>query len=73
MTKDNDWKDRLRLSGQAATTKVKALDLGLRTGAALALCGMVAEGETIIEDAWQIDRGYDGFVEKVKSLGGKVG
>jgi UDP-N-acetylglucosamine 1-carboxyvinyltransferase len=56
--------------GKLTAAKVKALDL--RAGAALALCGMVAEGETIIEDAWQIGRGYAGFVEKVKGLGGNV-
>ena len=58
-------------SGKLKGTQVKALDL--RAGAALALCGMVAEGETMIEDAWQIDRGYDGFVGKLRSLGGDVG
>ncbi|WP_045217633.1 hypothetical protein [Desulfonatronovibrio magnus] len=57
--------------GKLQGAKVKALDL--RAGAALALCGMVADGETVIEDAWQIERGYDGFVEKVRSLGGDVG
>lgn len=50
--------------------KVKALDL--RAGAALALCGLVAEGETIIQDAWQIDRGYESFVEKLQNLNGMV-
>jgi UDP-N-acetylglucosamine 1-carboxyvinyltransferase len=49
---------------------VKALDL--RAGAALALCGLVAEGKTIIEDAWQIGRGYNNFVQKLKSLGGVI-
>jgi len=45
----------------------------LRAGAALALCGIVAEGETVIEDAWQIDRGYDGFIRKLKDLGANMG
>lgn len=49
--------------------RVKALDL--RAGAALTLCGMVAEGETVIEDAWQIERGYNDFLPKLKELGGK--
>lgn len=55
--------------GKLTGARVKALDL--RAGAALALCGMVAEGETVIEDAWQIDRGYDGFVNKLKNLRSK--
>lgn len=56
--------------GKLQGAQVKALDL--RTGAALALCGLVAEGETVIEDAWQIDRGYDGFVGKMRRLGGTI-
>ncbi len=47
-------------------TRVKATDL--RAGAALALAGLVAEGETVIEDAWQIDRGYNEFKTKMRSL-----
>ncbi len=63
----------LRIQGHGGRlhgTTVKALDL--RAGAALALCGLVAEGETIITDAWQIHRGYNEFVEKLKLLGGSI-
>lgn len=69
-----DIKDNLlRIRGNGGNltgAKVKALDL--RAGIALALCGLVADGETIIEDAWQIDRGYDGFVEKLERLTGAI-
>jgi UDP-N-acetylglucosamine 1-carboxyvinyltransferase len=47
--------------------RVKATDL--RAGAALALAGLVAEGKTVIEDSWQIDRGYNQFRMKMASLG----
>lgn len=47
--------------------KVKALDL--RAGMALLLAGLVADGETIIEDAWQIERGYENLIEKLYQLG----
>lgn len=56
--------------GQLQGAEVKALDL--RAGAALALCGLAAEGETIIHDAWQIGRGYVNFAEKLKSLGANI-
>lgn len=49
---------------------VRALDL--RTGAALALLGLVAEGRTNVADAWQIERGYDRFLGKLRSLGAEV-
>jgi len=45
---------------------VKALDL--RAGMALLLAGLVADGETLIEDAWQIERGYENLQEKLKQL-----
>ncbi|MPT47028.1 MAG: UDP-N-acetylglucosamine 1-carboxyvinyltransferase [Sphingobium sp.] len=50
--------------------EVKALDL--RTGAALGLLGLVAEGRTLISDAWQIERGYDQFIAKLRQLGAQV-
>lgn len=45
---------------------VKALDL--RAGIALLLAGLTAEGETIIENAWQIERGYELLDDKLKRL-----
>lgn len=53
--------------GQLVGANVRSLDL--RAGAALALCGLVAEGETIIHDAWQISRGYVEFAQKLRGLG----
>lgn len=50
--------------------EVRALDL--RAGAALALCGLLAEGETLIDNAWQISRGYVDFAEKLRSLGAQA-
>lgn len=50
--------------------KVKALDL--RAGIALLLAGMTAEGVTEIEDAWQIARGYENLIGKLKGLGVKI-
>lgn len=49
---------------------VKALDL--RAGAALLLSGLTAEGETNIEDAFQIERGYNNITDKLKKLGAKI-
>ena len=44
----------------------------LRGGAALVLAGLVAEGRTVVTDVHHIDRGYEGFVEKLGSLGAVV-
>ena len=44
----------------------------LRGGAALVLAGLVAEGHTVVTDIHHIDRGYEGFVDKLRSLGAAV-
>ncbi|MBM1106764.1 UDP-N-acetylglucosamine 1-carboxyvinyltransferase [Aurantibacter crassamenti] len=46
---------------------VNALDL--RAGIALLLAGLTAEGDTVIENSWQIHRGYEYLFEKLKCLG----
>lgn len=44
----------------------------LRGGAALALAGLVAQGETEIADIYHIDRGYERFCEKLRSVGADI-
>jgi UDP-N-acetylglucosamine 1-carboxyvinyltransferase len=56
--------------GNLRGAKVTAVDL--RAGIALVLAGLVAEGETCITDAWQIERGYDLLIPKLKGLGASV-
>lgn len=62
----------LRISGgaQLVGTEVTALDL--RAGIALMLAGLVATGETVISDAWQVERGYNRLITKLQSLGASV-
>ncbi len=45
---------------------VNAVDL--RAGIALLLAGLTADGETVIENSWQIERGYENLAYKLKSL-----
>jgi len=44
----------------------------IRAAAALAIAGLRADGETVIRDAQHVDRGYDGFVDKLASLGASI-
>ena len=55
---------------RAIGATVRALDL--RAGAALSLLGLVSEGETTLTDAWQVERGYNDFVSKLKALGASI-
>lgn len=50
--------------------RVKAWDL--RGGAAMLLAGLAAEGETIIDHAELIDRGYDKLHETLNALGAQI-
>ncbi|WP_455539659.1 UDP-N-acetylglucosamine 1-carboxyvinyltransferase [Terrisporobacter sp.] len=50
--------------------KVNATDL--RAGAALILCGLIAEGETEIGEIYHIQRGYVDIDKKITALGGNI-
>ncbi|HSQ87319.1 UDP-N-acetylglucosamine 1-carboxyvinyltransferase [Romboutsia sp.] len=50
--------------------KVNATDL--RAGAALILCGLIAEGETQIGEIYHIQRGYVDIDNKITALGGNI-
>lgn len=49
---------------------VNATDL--RAGAALILCGLIAEGETQIGEIYHIQRGYVDIDKKINALGGNI-
>ncbi len=49
---------------------VKADDL--RAGAAMIIAGLIARGTTEVENLIYIDRGYEDFVEKFKSIGADI-
>lgn len=55
-----------RLSG----APVRATDI--RAGAALVLAGLVADGETVVSNAWHVDRGYEDLAGRLASLGARV-
>ena len=55
-----------RLTG----ARVNALDL--RAGAALVIAGLAADGITTIDDIKYIQRGYENFDAKLRSLGGEI-
>ena len=50
--------------------RVSAPDL--RAGAALVIAGLVAEGITIVDDIYYIERGYEDFDKKLRGIGGQI-
>ncbi len=55
-----------RLSG----SEVKALDI--RSGAALILAALAAEGKSVVWDVAYVDRGYEGIHHKLRQLGARI-
>jgi len=53
-----------------SSARVSAPDL--RAGAALCIAGLATEGITIVDDIVYIQRGYERFEEKLRSLGGMI-
>jgi UDP-N-acetylglucosamine 1-carboxyvinyltransferase len=50
--------------------KVMATDL--RASASLVIAGLVAEGDTIIDRIYHLDRGYECIEEKLTKLGARI-
>jgi UDP-N-acetylglucosamine 1-carboxyvinyltransferase len=44
----------------------------IRAGAALVVAGLVADGQTIINDIHHIDRGYDDLVGRLAGIGASI-
>lgn len=50
--------------------RIKSFDL--RAGATLIIAGLIAKGQTIIEDAEMVDRGYERFDERLRVIGADI-
>ena len=62
----------LQINGGASLRGTNVTALDLRAGVALTLAGLIAEGTTEVSDAWQVERGYDNFVNKLTGVGGRI-
>ncbi|NNF00868.1 MAG: UDP-N-acetylglucosamine 1-carboxyvinyltransferase, partial [Pyrinomonadaceae bacterium] len=60
------------ITGKSALTGAKVLASDLRASASLVLAGLAAEGETMIDRVYHIDRGYETIVKKISNLGGDI-
>ncbi len=69
----------ITIEGSIATVKgVKALKgapvmaTDLRASASLVLAGLAAEGETLVDRIYHLDRGYERLDDKLKTLGARI-
>ena len=60
------------VNGGQPLTSAEVMASDLRAGAALVLAELVAEGETILNRIYHIDRGYDQLEKKLNSVGAQI-
>jgi len=60
------------VEGPARLTGANVMASDLRASAALVLAGVAAEGETVVDRVYHLDRGYDRMEEKLTGLGARV-
>jgi UDP-N-acetylglucosamine 1-carboxyvinyltransferase len=72
ITVGHDGADFATIKGKTPLigTQIRATDL--RASAALVLGGLIAEGQTVISNAYQLFRGYEDLPGKLKTLGANI-
>jgi len=60
------------IEGVPYLTGAPVLACDLRAGAAVCIAGLCARGETVVEDVIYIERGYEDFVGKLRSIGADI-
>jgi UDP-N-acetylglucosamine 1-carboxyvinyltransferase len=63
---------RAIVNGPTTLHGIEVPSLDIRGGAALIVAGLVAQGVTIINNAYQIDRGYEKIEERLQKLGADI-
>ena len=60
------------IRGVDRLTGAPVMATDLRASASLVLAGLVAEGDTVVEQIYHIDRGYESIEEKLAKLGARI-
>jgi len=63
---------RAVVRGKSQLSGAAVLASDLRASASLVLAALVAEGETIIDRVYHIDRGYENIEEKLRGVGAQI-
>jgi len=63
---------RAMVKGKTQLSGAAVLASDLRASASLVLAALVAEGETIIDRVYHIDRGYENIEEKLRGVGAQI-
>lgn len=63
---------RAIVRGHTPLTGAKVIASDLRASASLVLAGLVAQGETLVDRVYHIDRGYERIEEKLRAVGADI-
>jgi UDP-N-acetylglucosamine 1-carboxyvinyltransferase len=61
-----------RVHGKTPLSGANVMATDLRASACLILAGLVAEGDTLVQRVYHIDRGYERIEEKLRGLGARM-
>ena len=64
--------NRARVTGVERLSGAPVMATDLRASASLVLAGLVAEGETVIDRVYHLDRGYEHIERKLSGLGARI-
>lgn len=67
-----EYKQAIKIKGPQALHNGVLNIADLRAGATLAIGALISPGESIVNGASHLERGYEDFVEKVAKLGGEI-
>ena len=60
------------IEGPTELRGASTIGFDLRAGISLILAGLIAKGETVIENAYHVDRGYERIDERLRALGADI-
>lgn len=63
---------RILINGPTNLYAADITSYDIRTGASLFIASLIASGESTIGPAYQVDRGYERFDERLRSLGARI-
>ena len=64
--------DKATVKGKAPLSGAQVIATDLRASASLVLAGLIANGETVINEIEHLDRGYERIEEKLQGLGASI-
>jgi len=64
--------DTIRIQGVERLQGASVMATDLRASAGLVIAGLVAEGETVVDRIYHLDRGYEALEAKLGALGARV-